>query len=56
MTRPVVDPLGPADGTTYVIRGSSWRHAGEMELRLSFRDYGRDPRPDVGFRLARYVE
>jgi len=56
ITKPVVDPLGPADGTTFVIRGSSWRHAGEMELRLSFRDYGTDPRPDVGFRLARYVE
>ena len=56
MTKPVVDPLGPGDGTTFVIRGSSWRHAGEMELRLSFRDYGTDARPDVGFRLARYVE
>jgi hypothetical protein len=23
------------------------------ELRLSYRDYGDEPRPDVGFRIAR---
>lgn len=56
LTEPVVDPLGPENGKHYVIRGSSWRHAGEMELRLSFRDYGSEPRPDVGFRVARFVE
>ena len=55
-TTPVVDPLGPGNGKTHVIRGSSWRQAGEMELRLSFRDYGEEARPDVGFRLARNVE
>lgn len=55
-TTPVVDPLGPDSGKTHVIRGSSWRQAGEMELRLSFRDYGEDARSDVGFRLARNVE
>jgi len=53
---PVVDPYGPNNGTNYVIRGSSWRHSGELELRLSFRDYGASPRPDVGFRIARTVE
>ncbi len=53
---PVVDPYGPDNGTNYVIRGSSWRHSGELELRLSFRDYGASPRPDVGFRIARNVE
>jgi len=53
---PVVDPPGPDNGTNHVIRGSSWRHAGELELRLSFRDYGASPRPDVGFRVARNVE
>ena len=56
ITKPLVDPLGPATGTTRVIRGSSWRHAGEMELRLSFRDYSAEPRPDVGFRVVRFVE
>ncbi|NIA27240.1 MAG: SUMF1/EgtB/PvdO family nonheme iron enzyme, partial [Desulfobulbaceae bacterium] len=53
---PVIDPTGPDNGTNHVIRGSSWRHAGELELRLSFRDYGASPRPDVGFRIARNVE
>ena len=40
MTEPVVDPTGPRRGTSRVIRGSSWRHAGFTELRLSYRDYG----------------
>jgi len=53
---PLVDPLGPDQGQTYVIRGSSWRHAGETELRLSFRDYGNEARTDVGFRIARTLD
>lgn len=53
---PLVDPLGPDDGKTYVIRGSSWQHAGETELRLSYRDYGSNARPDVGFRIARTLD
>ena len=52
----VVDPLGPENGKTHVIRGSSWRHASDTELRLSFRDYGADVRPDVGFRIARNLD
>ncbi len=48
-----VDPLGPETGTHHVIRGSSWQHSGITQLRLSFRDFGTDPRTDVGFRLAR---
>ena len=56
ITTPVVDPLGPEDGTSHVIRGSSWRHAGITELRQSYRDYGSDARPDVGFRIARNVD
>lgn len=55
-TDPVSDPLGPENGRTHVIRGSSWRHAGELELRLAFRDHSATPRPDVGFRVARLVE
>jgi formylglycine-generating enzyme required for sulfatase activity len=51
-----VDPLGPARGDAYVIRGSSFMHATITELRLAYRDYGVDPRPDVGFRIARYAE
>ncbi|MEH6616655.1 MAG: PEGA domain-containing protein [Porticoccus sp.] len=50
------DPSGPAKGDIRVIRGASWRHSSITELRLSFRDYGIDPRDDVGFRIARYVE
>ncbi len=53
---PLIDPLGPENGKPHVIRGSSWRHAGETELRLSYRDYGTGARPDVGFRIARNLE
>jgi formylglycine-generating enzyme required for sulfatase activity len=53
---PLPDPLGPEQGQAYVIRGSSWRHAGETELRLSFRDYGNEARFDVGFRIARTLD
>jgi formylglycine-generating enzyme required for sulfatase activity len=56
VTSPLVDPLGPDRGQTYVIRGSSWRHATPTELRLSYRDYGNEPRPDVGFRVARNAD
>ena len=50
------DPQGPAEGQQHVIRGSSWMHSSISELRLSFRDRGREARPDVGFRIARYAE
>jgi formylglycine-generating enzyme required for sulfatase activity len=56
VTTPVADPTGPERGTSYVIRGSSWRHAGQTELRLSFRDFGSEARPDVGFRVARFAD
>jgi len=52
----VRDPVGPAEGEYHVIRGASWMSATVTELRLSYRDYGKDPRPDVGFRVARYAE
>ncbi len=51
-----VDPLGPETGEHHVIKGSSWAHGTVTELRLSFRDYGSDPRTDVGFRIARYLQ
>ncbi len=51
----LVNPLGPQTGEYHVIRGSSWAHGGISELRLSFRDYGREARPDVGFRVARWL-
>ena len=56
ITTPVVDPVGPERGSSHVIRGSSWRHAGVTELRLSYRDYGVEARNDLGFRIARNID
>ena len=53
---PLTDSLGPKTGEYHVIRGSSWRHGTITDLRLSFRDYGKDGRNDLGFRIARYAE
>ncbi len=50
------DPLGPEGGGAHVVRGSSWRHAGLSELRLSWRDQATEGRDDLGFRIARYAE
>jgi len=52
----VRDPVGPAEGEYHVIRGASFLHGTITELRLSYRDYGKDPRADVGFRIARYAQ
>ncbi len=51
-----VDPLGPDNGVYHTIRGSSWAHGTITELRLSFRDWGEEPRDDLGFRVARYLD
>jgi len=53
---PEVDPLGDERGELHVIRGSSWMDSSVSELRLTYRDYGGEPRPDLGFRIARYAE
>lgn len=50
-----IDPLGPEAGQFHTIRGSSWAHGSVTELRLSFRDFGAEPRDDLGFRIARYL-
>ncbi len=50
------DPVGPPAGEFHVIRGASYLHGSATQLRLTFRDYGKEPRPDVGFRIARWVE
>ena len=52
----VTDPLGPVSGEHHVVRDSSWRLGTITELRLSYRDYSRAARPDLGFRVARYAE
>ena len=54
-TQPVNDPQGPQRGANRVIRGSSWMHAGIMELRMGYRDFGNRGRADVGFRIVRNV-
>jgi formylglycine-generating enzyme required for sulfatase activity len=55
-TATTVDPPGPADGESHVIRGSSWLTANVSELRLAWRDYGSSGRANLGFRIARYAE
>jgi len=55
-TTPIVNPLGPDRGSNYVIRGSSWKHSGVTELRMSYRDHGVEPRNDLGFRIVRNAE
>ncbi|MGQ0530089.1 MAG: PEGA domain-containing protein [Panacagrimonas sp.] len=51
-----LDPFGPAGSADRVIRGSSWLHGRLIELRLAYREGGREARPDLGFRVARYAE
>jgi formylglycine-generating enzyme required for sulfatase activity len=52
----VTDPVGPAQGETWVIRGAGWLTGRTPDLRLAWRDVGTSGRPDLGFRLARYAE
>jgi formylglycine-generating enzyme required for sulfatase activity len=50
-----LDPLGPEQGKHRVVKGSSWKHASISALRLAYRDYSNGKRPDVGFRVCRYL-
>ncbi len=50
------DPVGPKTGDSYVVRGAGWMTGKVAELRLAVRDSASTPRPDVGFRIARYAE
>lgn len=52
----LVDPTGPDTGEFHVVRGSNYTHGRFSELRWTFRDYGAEPKPEIGFRVARYVE
>jgi formylglycine-generating enzyme required for sulfatase activity len=53
---PLLDPMGPESGDRYVIRGASWAKASRSELRLAYRNAGRDANLETGFRIARYVD
>ena len=50
------DPVGPSEGEYHVIRGASFLQGTITEIRLSYRDFGKDSRADVGFRVARYAQ
>ena len=50
------DPTGPEEGELHTIRGSSWMDSSISELRLTYRDYGKKARRDLGFRIVRYAE
>jgi formylglycine-generating enzyme required for sulfatase activity len=52
----VRDPTGPAGGQHHVVRDSSWRDGSITELRLSYRDYSRVARDNLGFRIARSAD
>ncbi len=52
----VKDPTGAVSGEHHVVRDSSWRDGSITELRLSYRDYSRTARDNLGFRIARYVD
>jgi len=51
-----IDPSGPPEGKHHVVKGSSWKHASMSKLRLAYRDYSDAKRPDLGFRVCRYVK
>ncbi|MGE4244316.1 PEGA domain-containing protein [Ramlibacter sp.] len=50
------DPLGPTSAAQHVVRGSSWSSEGEVRLQSAYREAAQGPRPDLGFRLARYLQ
>jgi formylglycine-generating enzyme required for sulfatase activity len=53
---PVVDPLGPNDGTRHTLRGANWKSAAATDLRLAWRDAADGQANTLGFRVARYAE
>ena len=53
---PEIDPVVNTTGPHRVVRGSSWRHAGITELRLTWRARVGEARDDLGFRIVRYAE
>lgn len=49
------DPLGPSQAAQHVVRGASWSTAREDQLKAAWREASGTARPDLGFRLARYL-
>ncbi|MGE3772863.1 MAG: PEGA domain-containing protein [Gammaproteobacteria bacterium] len=49
------DPLGPSNAAQHVVRGASWSTASEAKLKAAWRESVGGARPDVGFRIARYL-
>ncbi|MGB0682748.1 MAG: SUMF1/EgtB/PvdO family nonheme iron enzyme [Magnetovibrionaceae bacterium] len=49
------DPMGPAIGDSYVVKGANWRSASLTELRPAFRQGQISGRDDIGFRVGRYL-
>ncbi len=52
----VTDPIGPREGSSYVMKGASWLTGRTPDLRIAWRDLGSSGRQDLGFRIARYAE
>ncbi len=50
-----MDPLGPAFGTTHVVKGSSFRSGDRTVLRPAWREGFVGTRDDIGFRIGRYI-
>jgi len=49
------DYIGPSRGTDHVIKGSNFSSVSWTELRASFKEASKTGRPEVGFRVARYI-
>ncbi len=49
------DYLGPSRGEAWVIKGGNFETGRLRELRAAYRDFSAQARPNLGFRIARYL-
>ena len=49
------DPLDGEPGHQHTVKGSSWRSGDLGELRAAYRAGRRAPKPELGFRIVRYL-
>ncbi len=49
------NPLGPSQTAQHVVRSGSWSSASDEKLRTNWRESVGGARPDLGFRIARYL-